>query len=206
MIDIKEIILMIQKIKSYRQNKKREAFKALVVVVALGLIAWGVFALMSELSKKAEEPSGEMIGDNTSEEVSDEEADGYIGGHGETNDDKEAEGGSDRPDDPSVDENTGLAEANVIVNFAGSEGDDVVASGTIMNMFENNGTCVYTFTNTSGKTIELQSSTLPSANSMPCAEVRASRSEFGTGKWSVILKYESNSAKGESDRYDFEIN
>ena len=194
MIDIKEIILMTQKIKSYRQNKKREAFKTLVVVVALGLIAWGVFALMSELSKKAEEPSGEMIGDNTSEEVSDEEADGYIGGHGETNDDKEAEGGSDRPDDPSVDENTGLAEANVIVNFAGSEGDDVVASGTII------------FTNTSGKTIELQSSTLPSANSMPCAEVRASRSEFGTGKWSVILKYESNSAKGESDRYDFEIN
>ena len=78
MINVKEIILMTQKIKSYRQNKKREAFKALVVVVALGLIAWGVFALMSELSKKAEEPSGEMIGDNTSAEVSDEEADGYV--------------------------------------------------------------------------------------------------------------------------------
>ena len=197
------------KTKDQTKNRKsgiKEALKVFIIVVAIGLIAWAVFLLLGEFTKKADESSQKDA--EVSEEMGDTGSDSQDNSsmiEGGTNDEKSPSGGADVPSSPNIDEGSGLATVDVMMNFAGVEVDEVVASGTIMNMVENGGTCIYKFTNTSGESIELSSTTLSSASSMPCAEVRKPKADFAKGEWSVVLRYESNNAKGESEKYVFTI-
>ena len=190
------------------KSKAKERLYAVAIVVAVAFIAWGVFLLLGEMSKKAADQQVNEESVQTESEPEDEvENDGELGSEENlgTTDDKLPVSSSDQTADPSIDAESGFKIAEVIINYVGIQDGKVSVSGSITNMVENGGRCVYKFINTSGQTIEQASSVLPSPSSMPCGEVSLDKTEFSKGKWSVVLQYQSNNAKGESEKYEFTI-
>ena len=190
--------------KQKKQVRKRGYLRVIIPVIIIGLIAWGVFAILSELSKNAANTSSKNNQDTP--EVITPEEDPTKSTDDATGDNKATPGGSDTSPAPTTDPDTGLQQANVRITYAGTNNNQVSANGEVSNVIETEGTCLYTFTHAAtGKTITLASTPLPSSRSTPCAEVSNPQSDFPSGKWSVVLTYTSNKSKGVSQSYDFQI-
>lgn len=110
---------------------------------------------------------------------------------------------TDTPSTPSGTTDSGKTAVNVLLTNAGNTNGTVSASGFVTNIVEDGGTCTYTFTNGSAK-LTKTASTLQNPTSTTCETVRFPASELSaSGKWTVVLKYESNAASGTSNEQVF---
>ncbi|MDR3297900.1 MAG: hypothetical protein LBT19_00765 [Candidatus Nomurabacteria bacterium] len=191
--------------KSKNTKKRTNHIRIIIPVVLAGVAVWGIFALMGELSKTSNSAN------NTENTVTQPEEDPIKTNDPQNtdnvSDEKDITGGSDKTETPTTNPSTGLKNATVEITNASYENGQITASGQVNNVVETTGTCTYVFTNTStGKTVTLTSDTLPSPSSTPCSSVSSNKSNFTTGKWSVILKYKSSYSEGESTSVTFTIN
>ncbi|MFV0484945.1 MAG: hypothetical protein ACK5MU_01805 [Candidatus Saccharimonadales bacterium] len=192
--------------KKQKTRKKFNVLKIIIPVVLAGLIIWGIFVLMGELSKNSNS-STNNTGNGVVEEEEDPIKSEDPGDTDTVTDEKDTSGGSDKTDTPTKNPDTGLNNATVELTNASVENGQVFTSGQVTNVTEPSGTCTYTFTNTTdGKTITETTGVLPSASYTVCTAISIDKANFSAGTWKVVLKYESTYSKGESASESFKIN
>lgn len=191
--------------KKQKTKKRFNYLKIIIPVVLAGAIIWGIFVLMSELSKNANTTNN--TGNSTVEVEEDPIKSEDPGDTDNITDDKDISGGSDKPETPTKNPDTGLNNATVEITNAGVDGNEIYAGGQVTNVTESTGTCTYIFTNSStGSTVTETSSVLPNSSYTVCAAVNVSKSKFSAGTWEVVLKYKSTNSAGESASESFKIN
>lgn len=109
---------------------------------------------------------------------------------------------TDKPETPRVNEATGKQQANVLLTNTGIFNNIASASGMVTNVVEQDGRCVYVFTN-GAQSIEKVSSTLVNPTSTTCATISFSADELTNGVWKVQLRYASNTSEGASSSKEF---
>ncbi len=83
--------------------------------------------------------------------------------------------------------------------------DPVEVAGYVQGVFEDGGTCTYTFTKDS-QSFSRTSVGFQDATHTSCAPVDISKSSFPqTGTWQVTLKYKSSTSVGTSNSQSFDI-
>jgi cytoskeletal protein RodZ len=93
---------------------------------------------------------------------------------------------------------TGQKPVVPVVTNASQNGQEVFASGYVPGVFEEGGTCTYTFTKGSLK-VEKTTQGFANVSNTGCANLTLARSEFSqAGEWSLVLSYSSPAAKGSS--------
>ena len=118
--------------------------------------------------------------------------------------DKTKNNQTDTPSAPTVNQDSGKKEANVLITNVGIQNGTVSASGFATNVVESDGTCTYTFVNGSNKVIKT-SKVLPNPTSTTCETVNFPASELPvTGTWSVVLSYSSPESAGSSAAKEFQ--
>jgi hypothetical protein len=118
--------------------------------------------------------------------------------------DKTKNSQTDTPPAPTVNQESGKKEANVLITNVGVQNGTVSASGFASNVVESEGTCTYTFTNGSNRVIKT-SNVLPNPTSTTCATVNFPASELPVaGTWSVVLSYSSPESAGSSAAKEFQ--
>lgn len=112
---------------------------------------------------------------------------------------------TDQPDAPSVDSQTGLQQANVLVTSVDVLDGSVRVSGFVSDIVEDGGVCTYIFTNGS-TTFTKESTTLPSPTSISCRTLTISVDEFpSVGSWNVSIRYKSDYSTGTSSQRMFKL-
>lgn len=167
--------------KNKKQNSK--VWKFSLAGLAVILVAAGVFLALRAWDEKKEENKKEIV----------------------TQTEKEQTGGADVPLEAEINEETGLAQVSVSISAAGSNDGVVYAGGQVNNSTDGTGLCTFIFTGPQGMERAIDTETLPSANSVVCAQAHISADEFGPGFWSVVLKYNSSYSEGESESVRFEV-
>lgn len=118
--------------------------------------------------------------------------------------DKTKNNQTDIPASPTVNQDSGKKEANVLITNVGVQNGTVSASGFATNVVESDGVCTYTFTNGSSKVVKT-SNVLPNPTSTTCATVSFPASELPVaGTWSVVLSYSSPESAGSSAAKEFQ--
>lgn len=192
--------------KKQKTRKKFNFLKIIIPVLLAGIIIWGIFVLMGELSK-----SSNSTANNTNDNVVAEEEDPVKtedpSSSEDVTDEKDTTGGSDKAETPTKDPDTGLNNATVEITNASVENSQVFVSGQVSNVIESSGTCTYVFTNAStGSTFTEVVGTVPTASYTVCTAVSMAESSLSAGTWNVVLQYKSTNSKGESASASFKIN
>lgn len=118
--------------------------------------------------------------------------------------DKTKNSQTDIPAAPTVNQDSGKKEANVLITNVGIQNGSVSASGFVTNVVESDGSCTYTFTNGANK-VTKTSNVLPNPTSTTCATVNFPASDLPVaGTWSVVLSYSSPESAGFSAAKEFQ--
>ena len=112
---------------------------------------------------------------------------------------------ADERNKPVVEKNdAGLNIAEPIITFVAAEDGQIVAGGSIPNINETSGTCIYIFTK-GDVTVTENAGILPNPSYISCETVRIPKSKFTNGTWSIKIKYKSNTSEGESETQTYTI-
>ena len=107
------------------------------------------------------------------------------------------------PDEPQ--NSTQKKDANVIITFAGQQGQTVEVNAFVSNHIEE-GTCTIIFRK-GNQTVTEEAPAHGDASTTICTNPEIKRSDFpSSGTWTVQVIYESASAKGESNTKNITIN
>lgn len=83
------------------------------------------------------------------------------------------------------------------ITNASQLGNEVVVNGYIAGVFEDGGTCKVVFTQ-GARVVSKSTNAFADATTTSCVPLRIDSGELGTGTWSVIVSYSSQSAEGAS--------
>ena len=178
--------------KSTKNMKKTILISALFVIVALGL----GYTLFTYFNDNTEQSANQMINMKKSDAENEREKEL------KSDPSKKTQNQSDSPTPPAVDPSTGKQMVNVLITDAGIYDSNVEVRGFVSNTVEEQGSCVYVFTNS--KT-SIQKTTRPLSNptSTSCETVKFDVTELQTGIWSVTLKFVSDTSYGISSPKEF---
>ncbi len=91
------------------------------------------------------------------------------------------------------------------VTYAGQTGNDIEITALVSGIVEEGGTCTMTAT-FQGKAVTRQTTGVMNASNTNCKTFMVTRSDFpAAGAWSVVVSYQSNTAKGSSASAPLEI-
>jgi cytoskeletal protein RodZ len=189
-----------------QKRKRNNIWRVIIPVILAGLAVWGLVILMGKLSENAKAPSKNEPDTSENQPTEPKEDSDKDNSLVDNDDDKTSSGGSDKPDTPATNPDTGLKEATVEITFADILDGRVEVGGVVTNIVETGGTCTYTFTNpATGKIITGETDPLSNSSSTPCASISHALSDFTPGKWTVTLAYQSNKSKGISQKHDLQV-
>ena len=107
--------------------------------------------------------------------------------------------GSDVPEAPISNPDTGLLKANVVLTNTGTDNNGTAdASGFVSNLSEEGGVCTFTFAK-GDRTVTKTSTTMVNPTSTTCKTVGFAETELSAGDWQVTLRYVSTRASGTSN-------
>ncbi len=189
-----------------KRSQKNNFWKTFAIVLLVALVAWGVFALLAELSKKDKDGSrnDSEISTGSAKLLDDESASSNNGKN--IDDEKDINGGSDVPETPTKDDD-GLDQVSAMITYVGfgNNAKDIITNGMVSNSTDTSGVCTYVFNGPDNREITAEAAPLPSASSLACAESRQAVANFAKGTWTVKLVYKSAYSKGESNAVEFEV-
>lgn len=100
---------------------------------------------------------------------------------------------------------TGQKAVTPIVTSVNQNGQEIFASGFVPGIFEDGGTCVFTFKK-GGHQVVRNVQAFANASTTNCANVTVPRGEFAEpGAWELIISYGSPKAKGDSQAKQFQV-
>ena len=179
----------------YKNNKMIIAIIATSLIV-LALVAGGVYWFSQKDEIKRDEN-----GISTERTPQDRKLEDELQNNPEL---KEQASQTDHAESATVDPDTQLKVANVVITNAGVSGGEVSASGFITNIVDDQGSCEYLFTKNS-VTVAKPAATLSNPGSTTCKTVRFSSDELSPGVWKVQLKYSSETSSGKSNALEITI-
>ena len=207
-----------------KKSQHRHSFGMTKIILAIILVAgisFGIFYFFGphmnpDQDKKGDQQSAEEdlpvsgLGSGGGEEVNKNPDDNNYSEGDKIKEEIDKEQATQKPVEEHKD---GRKKANVVIGFAcavqgmpgGPYEDHLVlsANGSVTNLVESNGSCIYNFTAPDGQKYSTNSKTLPSAKDTPCeiAELDAAK----PGHWKLQLIYDSPSAHGESAIFEFDV-
>lgn len=117
---------------------------------------------------------------------------------------KETKTNTDTPAPIITDETTGKKTVQMVASANISNGILYIRGG-INNSVEYNGICYAQLTGPNGESLRKETSLLQNAATTDCKTIQVSSGELSNGKWTLILKYSSDSTQGASSEVSFEI-
>lgn len=220
-----------------RRTKNHQIFKTIVCTASLtALVCFGVFCVSRYLESREQDEQTdndtptEMISvaeyqnaennnqtsSNTTvekiEEVQKTEKDDPI----EEDTKAEAEAASQPKETTKNESGLKVAEPVVMIfsnlskngTMTGNEkASDIDFSGEVPNILDEEGTCIFVFSNGS-KTITKETGVVRNSTYVICKhdELTLAPNELSAGEWTVQLKYKSKYAEGESEKEKFKVN
>ena len=186
-----------------KNTKKLRIPKWLIAVLAIALVALATFGVLSMMryASPDEDAATDTQTTNDATKIEDAPVDASEVEGSDRKDEAEAE---DEKRQAAEKTESGKTAAAPVVNYAGVEGENVVAGGTISNIVETEGTCNYIFTK-GAQSFTRATAVLPNAKNTVCEAVSVSKENFSAGVWQVVLQYQSNSAEGQSEATTFEV-
>lgn len=112
---------------------------------------------------------------------------------------------SDQPSAPTSNDSSGKKNVQMIVS-ASISGNTLYIRGGLNYPVPEEGSCFAVITSSSGETTRKDMETLQNPASTDCKTLSLPISELSPGKWSVILKYTSETYEGTSNEAIFTIN
>ncbi len=122
-------------------------------------------------------------------------------------DKKDAESTKDtiiKKDEQTAQPQTGSKTVTPTIIDAGQYDQSIEVRAFIGSVYEDGGTCVFTF-KSSSQTITKSSPGLKDATTTRCTNISVPKSEFSNGSWSVVVSYSSTTASGSSTAKVFEV-
>ncbi len=87
---------------------------------------------------------------------------------------------------------------------AGQYGQNIEVRAFVSAIYENGGTCTFTFAKGAQK-ITKTSPGVKDATTTRCTNLSVPKGEFSSGSWSVVVSYSSSTASGSSSARSFEV-
>ena len=100
---------------------------------------------------------------------------------------------------------TGQKNVTPVITSVSQNGAEIFASGFVPGIFEDGGSCTFTFTK-GGASVVKTVGAFANASTTSCTNVTATRGEFSqAGNWSLVVTYSSPQAKGASAPKEFTV-
>lgn len=103
----------------------------------------------------------------------------------------------DQASQPSAPSSNPQTTASPFITYAAQQGQSIQVNGYVGGVFEDNGTCLATFTKGDLK-VTGESKGIADSDHTTCPPITIPRSSFSSGTWSVVLSYSSDTASGSS--------
>lgn len=185
-----------------KKNQITNSLKLLLTVIIVALLTFGVLSLMRYLSDEKRQIDDQKD-KNTASFYEDDKKSEENGDSGSYDAKDEAEKDADANSNNQTNDN-GKTVANVSISSAGVLDDKVIASGMVSNVIEEDGSCIYVFTN-GEETITETTTGIANAKNTVCESVLLEKSRFKIGTWEVILQYQSTKTEGQSEAQTLEV-
>ena len=185
-----------------KKNQITNSLKLLLTVIIVALLTFGVLSLMRYLSDEKRQIDDQKD-KNTASFYEDDKKSEENGDSGSYDAKDEAEKDADANSNNQTNDN-GKTVANVSISSAGVLDDKVIASGMVSNVIEEDGSCIYAFTN-GEETITETTTGIANAKNTVCESVLLEKSRFKIGTWEVILQYQSTKTEGQSEAQTLEV-
>lgn len=182
------------------KNKNTIKISSVVtILLSIALVAAIVFGILVMFREQNSEPVEETEHDtNTAVLYTDDGKDDDVDSAFDEKDAYDAENNKEVERDES-----GKKIANVFVTI--NQNDElVIVSGRVVNFVEEDGKCTYIVSNGTEEKV-FEKGVLPDPKATVCEAVPIKKEEMNGDNWSVIIKYKSNDAEGESEKQDFSI-
>ncbi len=193
--------------KSSRNHKRIPIFSITMSVALVAVVIFGILVLFNTSrgdKTKDEAETSDTKTDNGKEDkntaaVSDKDTDSD---NSNGNDAKDAYEQERKTSDTKTNDNgKKVAIPYVYIN----QNDKIVIVGArITNFKEEGGSCTYTISKGS-ESKSYTKEVIPDAKATVCEALQLNKDELSSGEWSVIVRYESSTAEGQSEVQKFEF-
>ena len=191
--------------KSKKKNNLSLVFAALLSIVLVAIIVFGIFVLINDPDMPNHDQNGKdetttdvkkELKNNTDEDVKTEE-DKPTDNETTYTDEKAGYEAGKNGNEVEKDA-SGKKIAAVSLNIVQAN-DYIILSGRVTNFKEEGGSCIYKLQQGTGEPRQYTSQIIPDAKNTVCEAVKLDKKDVGSGEWKVWMEYKSNSAEGASE-------
>lgn len=191
--------------KSKKKNNLPLVFAALLSVVLVAIIVFGIFVLINDPDMPNHDQNSKdetttdvkkELKNNTDEDNKVEET--KPADNETTYTDEKAGYESGKTEKEVEKDANGKKIAAVSLNIAQAN-DYIILSGRVTNFKEEGGGCTYKLQQGTSDPITRTSAVIPDAKNTVCEAVKLDKKDVGSGEWKVWMEYKSNSAEGASE-------
>lgn len=178
------------------RSRKKTIIFILVLVVIAG--AASLFIISNKHSTS-------NVGQNTTNAVGEEKLDLSPASESDKQQAEVTKNDIVKRDEQAAQQNTAtIKTVSPTITDAGQYDQNVEVRAFISGIFEDGGTCTFTFTKGSQK-ITKTTSGVKDATTTRCSNLTTPKSEFSTGTWNIVVSYSSSVASGSSSAKTFEV-